>query len=168
MKQGYIVLLAFLVSPNAVAECAFPVAGVGTSRFPADVSKEDRRELESLLGTQLAEVACGRMQRERSFAAKRGFFVLTADEALFVSDRKVKEILFRTRFPAVRYASSFVFGPGGVDNTQFVSFTTDDGRFKVELGCSLAAQRVVDEFDRRTVGTMQPPPLRGGPGYTCN
>ena len=33
----------------------------------------------------------------RGFDAKRGFFVLTADEALFVSERKVKEVLFRTR-----------------------------------------------------------------------
>ena len=161
MRQWWIVLLALLVSPNAIAECAYPVV-------PADVSKQDRRELESLLGTQLDEVACGVLIRARGFVRRRVFFVLTADEALFVSDRKVKEVLFRTHFPAVRYASRSVFGPGGADNTQFVSFTTDDGELQFELGCDLTSQRVVDEFDRRTVGTMQTPPLRSGPMYTCN
>src|SRR5688572_11438261 len=138
MRQWWIVLLALLVSPNAIAECAYPVV-------PADVSKRDRRELESLLGTQLDEVACGVLIRARGFVRRRVFFVLTADEALFVGDRKVKEILFRTHFPAVRYASRSVFGPGGVDNIQFVRFTTDDGELQFELGCDLAARRVVDE-----------------------
>ena len=161
MRQGYIVLLALLVSPNALAECAYPAV-------PADVSKQDRRELESLLGTQLDEVTCGVLVRARGFVRRRVFFVLTADEALFVSDRKVKEILLRTPFPAVRYASRTVFGMGGPNNTQFVSFTTDDGEIELELGCDLGARRVVDEFDRRTVGTMQTPPLRSGPEYRCN
>ena len=161
MRQGCIVLLALLLSPNAIAECAYPVV-------PADVSRQDRRELESLLGTPLDEVTCGVLVRARGFVRRRVFFVLTADEALLVGDRKVKEILFRTHFPAVRYASRSVFGMGGADNTQFVSFTADDGEIELEIGCGLAAQRVVDEFDRRTVGTMQTPPLRSGPMYKCN
>ena len=166
MKQGCTILLMLLLSPVAVAECLDPVIGVGGSGISSGVSNADRRELEQLLGIPLDALACGRMQPVRrplgGFRMYRGFFVLTADEALFVGDKEVKEILFRTTFLGVRNSSRTVFG------TQRLSVATTAGEFRFELSCDLVARRVLDEFVRRTPVRTHVPVLGTGPQFSCD
>jgi hypothetical protein len=166
MTQGCTALLMLLLWPAAVAECLDPVIGVGDSGISSAVSNADRRELEQLLGTQLDAVACGRMQPVRRFLGGfrmyRGFFVLTADEMLFVGHKTVKEVLFRTTFLGVRNPTRTVFG------TQRLSVTTDAGEFRFELACDLVARRVLDEFVRRTPVRTHVPVLGTGPQFSCD
>jgi hypothetical protein len=135
-----------LLSSGALAECAASFGNGGPSLATA-ISKEDRREIERLLGAQLDHVVCSRTHRARGFVIQDGFFVLTSDEALFVSGPKRMDILFRTDFAGVRYATLRVFG-----DAQLLTVTTDAAHFRFTLGCDLAAQRATDEFERRTGG----------------
>jgi hypothetical protein len=166
MKRVCGVLLALVLSPAAVAECLDPVIGVGGSGISSAVSNADRRELEQLLGTPLDALACARMQPVRrllgGFRMYRGFFVLTADEALFVGDKKVKEVLFRTTFLSVRNSARTVFG------TQRLSVTTGAGESRFELACDLVARRVLDEFVRRTPVRTHVPVLGTDPKFSCD
>jgi hypothetical protein len=77
-------LLALFLAPGAGAACEWPIFAVG-SGIVSVASRQDRREIEQLLGTQLDEIACARMQRVRrygsGFKVPRGFLVLTKDEA---------------------------------------------------------------------------------------
>jgi hypothetical protein len=171
MRQGFIGLLTLLLSPAAVAECTPPLVGVGGSRLTMEVSREDRRDLEQVLGTPLDAVACSRMQTVRpiknSFTVRHGFFVLTKDEALFVTDRKTKEVVFRTGFSSVRMMGLWVYGPG-FDNTQYLSFETDAGMFRFEFACDYAGRHIVDELGRRTLVKPAVASSPGGPQYACN
>lgn len=164
MRQGCVVLLSLLLSPAALADCVWPAGGFGSSGLPIEVSNADRRELEHLLGARLDGVACGRISRERprSFVAKSGFFVLTQDEALFVGDRKVKEILFRTRFVAIRHVSRTTFG------SLRLGIATDAGEFRFELPCDVVARGVVDEFERRILIKSQVIAMHPGTRYSCD
>jgi len=164
VRNGYIALLALLLSPAAVAECLDPLIEIGGT--PAAVLNSDRRELEQFLGTQLDAVVCGRMQPTRGYKlyfADRGFFVLTADEALFVSDRKVKEVLFRTHFTGVRHMVRRAFA-----DMQFLDLTTGTGHFEFQFSCEVIAGRIVDELERRAPGKTQVLTPRTGPLYSCD
>ena len=167
MRQRCIVLLTLLLSPAALAECYDPAIGVGGSGISTEVSKTDRRELEQLLGTQVDAVACARMQPARRFVGgfrvHRGFFVLTADETLFVSDKEVKQVLFRTTFLSVRHATSSAFG-----HTHSLSVTTDAGELRFELDCDIVAQDVLDEFVRRMPFTTHVPVFGTSPPFACD
>jgi hypothetical protein len=160
------VWLAILVSPAALAECVEPLVGIGGSHLDSSVSNADRRELEQLLGMPVDEVACGRMQPTRrvarGFVVHRGFFVLTADEALFVGDRKVKEILFRAELTAVRQLNVVAFG-----GTQSLSIGSGGDAFDFELACDLVGRTLVDELERRTPVKMQRP-MAGHPQGSCD
>lgn len=138
---------------------------------PMEVSRAERRDLEQLLGTPLDAVACSRMQTIRplksSFTVKHGFFVLTMGEALFVSDRKVKEVVFRTGYLSVRGMHLFIYGPG-VDNTQFLSFETDAGEFRFSFACDFAGRHIVDELGRRTLIKPAVAPFPNDPRLACN
>lgn len=164
MRLGCVLLLSLLLSPAALADCVWPVVGLGASGLPIEVSNADRRELEHLLGARLDGVACGRMSRERprSFVAKSGFFVLTQDEALFVGDRKGKEILFRTSFVAIRYVSRTSFG------SLHIGVATDTGEFRFELPCDAVGRGVVDEFERRILVKSQVVAMHPGTQYSCD
>jgi hypothetical protein len=162
MRQVCAVVLTVFLSPTALADCGSSWIGIGGAVLGGEVSNSERRELERLLGTPVDEVACSEMRRVRprvgSFAVTRGFFVLTAGQAVFVSDRKIQEVLFRTDFAAVReaYRTVFVFpvvpdsSARRVPTAVFLDVATDAGRFRFELECTLIARRVVDEFERRT------------------
>jgi hypothetical protein len=92
----------------------------------------------------------------------RGFFVLTADEALFVGDRKVKEILFRAELTAVRQLNVVAFG-----GTQSLSIGSGGDAFDFELACDLVGRTLVDELERRTPVKMQRP-MAGHPQGSCD
>ena len=173
MRLGCIMLLTLLASPAAFAECTANVLGIGASDSASEVSNDERRELEQLLGAPLDAAACGKMRRlgGSGFIVKRGFFVLTKDEALFVSDRKVKEVLFRTLYRPL--GNTYRLGHGSaVDHTLFVDITTGGERFRFELGCDAAGRRVADEFARRipapTAAAASPGASPGGPQYSCD
>jgi hypothetical protein len=142
------VLLALLLSPGTGAACEWPIIAVG-SGIVTRASKADRREIEQLLGTPLDHVACGRMQRIRryssGFTLKRGFLVLTKDEALFISDAQTKAVLFRTSFAFVRHAMR-----SGLGDNRFLIVALDDAEFRFELACDAVAVALVDEFELRT------------------
>ena len=107
---------------------------------------------------------CGRMSRERprSFVAKSGYFVLTQDETLSVGDRKVKEILFRKSFVAIRHVSRSTFG------TLHLGIATDAGQFRFELPCDVVGRSVADEFERRILVRSQVIAMHPGPQYSCD
>ncbi|HVJ28685.1 MAG TPA: hypothetical protein VNA66_00125 [Gammaproteobacteria bacterium] len=173
MRHSCIVLLTLLASPPAFAECTANVLGIGGSESAMEVSSDERRELAQLLGTQLDDVACSKMRRlgASGFIVKRGFFVLTMDEAVFVSDRKVKEILFRTPYRPV--GNTYRLGHGSaVDHTLFVDITTGAERFRFELTCDAVGRRVADELARRipapTAVAASPSASPGGPQHSCD
>jgi hypothetical protein len=158
MRLGCIVLLTLLASPTAFAECTTNWLGIGGSELATEVSNDERRELEQLLGMQLDDVACGRMRRlgASGFIVKHGFFVLTMDEALFVSDRKVREVLFRTHYRPV--GTVYRIGHGSaVDHTLFVDITMGGERFRIELGCDASSAGA-----SRTSSHAGSPPQRQG------
>jgi hypothetical protein len=169
MRVGLIVLLSLLSAP-AAADCS-PTLFASGSGLATYVTREDRRELEQLIGTQLDHVVCGRMRRVYKYVQgvviRRGFFVLTKNELLFVHERGEKEVLFRAAFGDVDGLSRTVFGPG-VDNTLFLSLATDAGWFRFELTCAGGAERVVDELQRRTTGITRAPAWQSGPWHSCN
>lgn len=172
MRQVFIVLLTLLPWP-AFAECLTPLVGMGGSGLASAVSNADRRELESLLGTPLDHAVCGRMSRvwrlTTGFVAKRGFFVLTATEAVFVSDGKVKEVLFRADYADVHEQPRLIFPPGfEIDNTVDIGVTTDAGRFRVELACNAIVRAFLDELARRTPRRPRAPPLPPGTQRACD
>ena len=169
MRLGCIVLMTLLTSPAAFAECTANVLGIGGSDSASEVSRDERRELEQLVGAPLDDAACGKMRRlgGTGFIVKRGFFVLTKDEALFVSDRKVKEVLFRTHYRPL--GNTYRLGHGSAaDHTLFVDITTGGERFRFELGCDAAGRRVADELARRIPApTAVAAPTSGLP-YSCD
>jgi hypothetical protein len=159
MRTVCVVSLVLLWSPAAVADCSW----IGGAGLAPEVWNEDQRGLEQVLGTPVEHVACSRIRRDdrflRGFSARRGFLVLTKDEAVFVSDRRDQQVLFRTDFSGVRALDHSVFDHGvfAVGNgwsTQFVHVTTDKGQFRFELTCDFGAQRVVDELQRRTAAYL--------------
>jgi len=154
MRAGLVVLLSLLSAP-AAADCAPTLFAVG-SGLATYVANADCREIERLVGAQLDHVVCGRMRRVhkylQGFVIKRGFFVLTKDEVLFVGDRREKTVLFRTGYGNVSKVTRSVFG-FGVDNTLSLKFSAYDDRFRFELTCAGGARLVVDEFQSRTGST---------------
>jgi hypothetical protein len=165
-------LLVLIASPAAFAsDCVAPASAGGSGLVP-EVSRQDRREIESLLGAQLDRAICGRMRRDgfiRGLVPQSGFLVLTKDEVVFVSDGAVKEVLLREAYHTVSGLDRGAYGPG-FDNTLYLSFSIDDARYRFELPCMGDAARFVDELERRTPGA----PARGimpagftRPQYTC-
>jgi hypothetical protein len=161
MRAGF-VLLALLLSPATGVACDWPFVGIGS-----EASRDDRRELEQLLGTQLDHVACGSMQRIRlytsSLTLRRGFFVLTEDEAVFVKDGRTKEVRFRTAFTWVRYGARSVFG-----DTQYLIVAIDDAEFRFAFDCDGVARAAIDEFERRTAPRTRAVPVGSGSVSSCN
>jgi hypothetical protein len=173
MRVACVVLLTLLWSPAVVADRSW----IGGAGLAPEVWNEDRRGLEQLLRTPVEHVACSRMRRDdrflRGVAAKRGFLVLTEDEAVFVSDRRDQQVLFRTDFSGVRALYHSVFDHGVFDlenawSTQFVQVTTDKGQFRFELTCGFDAQRVVDELERRTAAYLPLVVQRRGVEPSCD
>ena len=148
-------MLTLLASPAAFATDCVPLASAGGSGLVPDVSRQDRREIEDLLGEQLDRVICGRMRQDgivRGLVPKSGFLVLTKNGVVFVGDGAVKEVLLREAYPYVAGLDRGVFGPG-FDNTLFLSFSIDTERYRFELPCMGGAARFVDELESRTPGT---------------
>jgi hypothetical protein len=171
MRCGGFVLLTLLLSPAALADCAW----VGGPGLAPEVWNRDRRELEQLLATPLEHAACARMQRvgrlKSGFIVRRGYLVLTNEEILFVSDRRDKEILFRADFAGVRELERSPSAPVVLvteSSTQFLHVATEAGRFEFELTCEAAGRLVADEIERRTAGHLPLVPQRRGAREPCD
>ena len=75
--------------------------------------------------------------------------------------------MLRAVFSDVTHTTRSVYGLG-VDNTLFLNLSTNAARFRFELTCAGGAERVVDELQGRTAGSIGVPAWMSGPRHSCN